>query len=725
MRSATNSILAGIIAGIMGVVFATSYASIIFSGDLLAYLPNGIGITLFSATVMSAFVALASSYPGAVAMPQDVSSVIFGVAAAAIAVTLTPTASGEVIFATIVTALVLTAVVTGLVFFALGYFRLGGLIRFIPYPVIAGFLAGTGWLLVKAAVGLMAGLSPDLSTMPELFKSEMLGLWLPGMVFGAALFVITRRISHHLVFPAIMIGAILLFHLYLLVSGTPVAEAGARGWLLGPFDADAQWSPVTPALFAAADWGAVFAQIPAIATITMLSVIGLLLNASALEIAMERDMDLNRELRCAGIGNLLAALGGGMSGHHYLSLTVLSRRIGGETRLVGITVAVVCGCALLLGADVLSYLPKLVLGGVIAYLGFAFLVEWLHDVRGKLPTFDYLIVLLIFIVASSFGFLEGVVVGVLASSVLFIVNYSRIDVVRHTLSGAMYRSNIARPKPQADMLQEQGGALLILKLQGFIFFGTAKRLADRLDQRAQDIEAPLRYVVVDFTMVDGFDSSAIMSFVKLRQLAQAHGFMLVLTHLAPALRDQLEACGFSLEEGASIMTFSELDRGVEWCEDMQLRAESLEPEVEHEAVMDILRHGFPADLDVAEMLAFLDRQTAVEGQHLMRQGEGADDLYFIESGRLTVQLELEEGEIVRLLSTGLGTVGEVSLYTGGLRTASVVADKPSVVYRLTAESLRRMEQEKPQLAAAFHRFIARHLASRLADTTRVLQAVLS
>ena len=82
MRGTINSIISGVIVGIMAVVFATSYASMIFAGDLAVYLPNGIGIALACATIIAAAVALLSSYPSVVANPQDINSVVFGVAAA-------------------------------------------------------------------------------------------------------------------------------------------------------------------------------------------------------------------------------------------------------------------------------------------------------------------------------------------------------------------------------------------------------------------------------------------------------------------------------------------------------------------------------------------------------------------------------------------------------------------------------------------------------------------
>ncbi len=724
MHSAINSMVSGVLVGVMAVVFATSYASMIFAGDLAVYLPNGIGIALASATIIAATVALMSSYPSVVANPQDINSVVFGVAAAAIAAAMSSQTSGEAVYATVVTALVLTAVVTGVACFALGYFRLGGLVRFIPYPVIGGFLAATGWLLVQAAVALMAEVPVEWSTVAHLLEPATAVDWLPGMAFGVVLFAVTRRYTHHFVFPSLLVGSIVVFHLVLIIAGISVSDAGARGWLLGPFPEGAVQMPVDPSFFISANWQEIFRQLPSVGTIVLLTVIGLLLNASALEIAVNRDIDLNRELRAAGLGNLLAAFGGGMSGYQYLSLSVLSHRMRGDSRLVGLSVAAVCAITFFAGASALSFFPKLVLGGVIAYLGIGFLVEWLYEARRRLPAFEHLVIILIFIVAGAVGFLEAVAAGVLASTVLFIINYSRVVVVRHALSGRSYRSNVARSEDQARMLRESGRVLLNLRLQGFIFFGTAFKLFEDVQSRARRADDPVRFVVMDFSMVNGVDSSAVMSFIKMGQLAQTEGLTLVFTHLSPGLRRQMAACGFSLDDQNAVRTFADFDHGVEWCEDELLKRQGVNPEVEREALFDTLRQMLPTDLDVADVMTYLERQEADEGQYLIRQGDAPDDFFLIESGRVTVQLELDGGDTVRLLSTGLGTVGEAGLYTGEARTASVVTDEPSVVYRVTLDALQRMENEQPKLAAAFHKFIARRLAVRLADTTRVLREVM-
>lgn len=189
------------------------------------------------------------------------------------------------------------------------------------------------------------------------------------------------------------------------------------------------------------------------------------------------------------------------------------------------------------------------------------------DAWRKLPRGDYFVVVLILIVIATVGFLESVGVGIVIAVVLFVVNYSRIDVVKHALSGASHPSNVDRPRRHRRLLRQEGDQTFILELQGFLFFGTANNLFQRVRQRAADRDlVPLRYVVLDFRLVSGLDSSAVLSFVKMKQLADAMGLTLVLAHLSPTIREQLEKGGFG-EESERLRAFSELDRGVEWCED--------------------------------------------------------------------------------------------------------------------------------------------------------------
>jgi SulP family sulfate permease len=147
-----------------------------------------------------------SAIPIIISSIQDSPTVLFSVAAAAISKTLLPDAD---LVATIVVMTGIVTLLTGLFMFLLGFFRLGGLGRYLPYPLTGGFLAGTGWLLVQGSFGTMAGISPSLDAPPILMNR--VSLWLPGLLFAIALFVGVRVSKHPLTLPIIIFGTIVLF----------------------------------------------------------------------------------------------------------------------------------------------------------------------------------------------------------------------------------------------------------------------------------------------------------------------------------------------------------------------------------------------------------------------------------------------------------------------------------------------------------------------------------
>jgi sulfate permease, SulP family len=544
--------------------------------------------------------------------------------------------------------------------------------------------------------------------------------WLPGLAFAITVLWVTRQRPHPAVIPAVSLGAIALFYAVALVSGQGVDGAREGGWLIGPFPGGDLWQPWTLDAIGAADWGAVLSEAAGIGTVLVVGVLTLLLNVTGIELVTERDVDLNRELRATGAANVVAGIGGGLIGFHALSLTTLAHRAGARTRLPGVIGASICVLTLVFGAGALSLFPKPVLGGLLLYLGLGFLLDWVVLTWRRLPRVDYALVVMILVVIAMFGFLIGVGVGMLVALVMFVVEYSRGDVVSRAISGAAYRSNVDRDPGHVAILRARGEQIQVFELQGYLFFGTASSLLDRIKERLGEQE--VRFVVLDFRRVTGLDSSAVLAFTKAEQLTSARGITLVLTGLDEKRRRQLGRGGFV--ESESVQILSDLDRGVQWCEDRLLEEAGAPPTEAPPPLEDQLRAAL-GSVDPKWVLPYLEAVEVEAGETVMRQDEPSDGLYFLESGRLTVQLESPEGERMRLRTMGPGTVvGEVTLYLGTPRTASVVAEVPSRLHRLSADALARMERGDPAIAAAVHRMFARLLAERLTDTLNEVEALL-
>jgi SulP family sulfate permease len=706
------ALMSGILNGALEVALAVSFAALIFTGELSPHLSRGIGMALFSATVGIAIVALLSSYRASLSANQDVPAAIVALAAATVAAT-----APDAPFASVAVVIALTTLAAGLTFLLLGALRLTGLVRFLPYPVIGGFLAGTGWLLFVGGIGMMAGRSFSFAGLGELLALPTLVHWLPGVVAGMLILFLVGRVRHPLFLPAAIVAILVLFYLVAFLSGERLAELSAGGWLLGPFPSGGFWQPIGRAEWSRADWSAVWPVAPNLLATVAISAIALLLNATGLELSLRRDLDLNREMRAAGWANLVAGLGGGFVSYHALSLTMLNARLGATGRLSGLLVAAVSGVALLFGGAALGLLPKMVFGALLVFLGLSFLWEWVVAAFRRLPRIDYAIVLGILVIIAAVGFLQGVAVGVVAAVVMFVVSYSRSSVVKHELDGTCFSSRVIRNPQARALLADIGEQAYYLQLQGFIFFGTAYSLLEAVRGRVR--QTTTRHVVLDFRQVIGLDSTALLSFEKLRQLARDSGFSLTFAGLSPALRDQFGQG--RLGEATDGLRFApNLDRAAEWVEDqLCLMAES-----SGERPLDAALQAIVPGAATTRLVGYLERREVSSGAYLMRQGDAPDVLYFIESGQVTAQLEQPGRELLRLETMRGGRmVGELGFYLGTRRSAAVVADQPTVVYVLTQDTLARIERDDPAAAHAFHRLVVHLLGERVLHLMWAVEAL--
>ena len=304
------SMYGGGVVGVFTIIASLSFGTLIFAGDLSFGVSQGISMALISAVLVGGIVALRSSYPATIAIPQDRTAPILALMAAHIAANLPASTSPEVKAVTILTAIALTSVITGCVLYALGRLQLGILIRFIPYPVVGGFLAGSGWLLVLGAMRVMTDQFGSPWQMRRIFDFTLVSKWLPGVVLGVLLFVVLRRFKKPVLVPVFLVGALVVFYGVVITSGSSISETRASGWLPGiPQGGGIGLEVWKLSPFAEIHWS-VFAGVSGLAgTVTLTAHISILLNASALELAAHHEIDLNRELRAAGVANVARAAG--------------------------------------------------------------------------------------------------------------------------------------------------------------------------------------------------------------------------------------------------------------------------------------------------------------------------------------------------------------------------------------------------------------------------------
>ena len=310
--------------------------------------------------------------------------------------------------------------------------------------------------------------------------------------------------------------------------------------------------------------------------------LAILFNISGTELVLDRDLDTNKELRDAGVLNVVSGALGGIPGYHALSLTALAERMRVDARNAGLIAAAVPLAAVVFGASVVGLIPRMIVGGVLVFIGLAFLVEWIWDKRKLLPPLEYAVVVVILVGIIVWGFKEGVVIGLVLAVVLFAVSYGRIELVREVAFGETYRSNVDRPATERAELRELSNQVQLLRVSGFVFFGSTNRLLERIRKRTEEATPP-RFLVIDLRRVTGVDSSAVVAFVKVMRLAETAGSQIVFTGASDPVRAQLARGGVDETEG--LVSFEpDLDRGLQRCEDALLSAPSLtEAKREHPA----------------------------------------------------------------------------------------------------------------------------------------------
>lgn len=714
--------------GLLTVTSAVSFGTVIFAGDLAPALPFGIGLLLFSSIIISAIITSFSSYPAIVATIAESTVPIFSLVARQI-VEQMPNASLEQKLFTVVATFILNSFITGTIFLGLGWFKLGSFVRFIPYPVVGGFLAGTGVLLLKASLQSVSGL--DSQSIAAYFQLNALLQWVPGLIFAAVMFLLPQRITHTAVYPSILAAAVALFYAALAITGTPVAQANAQGLLLGEVPSGGLYEFATLSAIDQADWSVVFQQFPTLAALWLVATIALLLHGNGIELLASRDLDFNRELKVSGLAWLLSGAGGGIGGFPSAGENALSHQLGTTNRLTGWIVAAICLAMTLGGAALLALFPKFILIGMPLLVTLEFFNEWLYEAWFKFSRSDYAIIILIVLVTATVGFLQAIGVGLLAAIVLFVVNYSRLTIVRRISTGTYHHSNVLRTSEEIQILESEGDQAYILELQGLIFFGTANKLLNQVRDRINHADAkPVRCVILDFRSVSGLDASAVLSFAKLKQVAHQKQVHLLYTQLSEEAMQRLKQ-GDCLEENDPYChIFTDLDRGLEWYEQQILQQyHQLEASPNFQTPAASLSSHLKADFSdpeqVDRLMSCLQVCQLEADEYLFHQGDPFDGLYFVASGQVSVVLELDDRQTKRIRTYTVGnTIGEIGLYRKTLRIASVIADKPSTLYFLSTLTFEKIEASEPLLASNIHRFIVNLLAERLQHREQELKNLL-
>ncbi len=709
----------GDLAGATAAAAVTLPAAIVYG--LIAFAPlgpafagHGILAGLYASVAAAFVVALAGRAAGIITGPLATTALVLGAFVGQLGAS--GTLAGDP--GTVIALAFVAVLASGVLQVLFGALRLGGVVKFVSYPVFAGIMNGTAIVLAIGAARELLALSgggADLlpcvavvaaSVLPWLMAGRI-GPRVPGPVLGLAV-----GTALYYLLGAFGIGA-----------GDTIAAVPASAPLL---DHWGTWFSL--------DFGQVGRFLPIIftaaATIAILGSVESLFATLTLQNLTGARPDGNRELVAQGLGNIANAFAGALPASGTPSRTRLNHEAGGRTRLSGALFALITLAAVLFGARFIDVLPRAVIIGMTVAVALVVVDRWsirlIHRVLrgdfGNRREHRVNIAIIAGVAASvvAFGMLAAVALGMLTSVVMFIVQMGR-SVVRGVLDGSRLHSRKLRHVRTMDVLRSRGGTIAVLELQGALFFGATDRMLREIDSL---VAAGVRYIVIDFRRISDADISAAAVLARTCGQLDAKGVVVALSYLPEGsrLRVLLEDLGFGSRDGDA-RVFPDTDLALEHCEDLLLA--TLQEEA-HSAATRGLEHLLELeDLSKTEkdaLYAAVDRRSFAAGSYLCRQGEPGDSLFVIEHGRADISIGVP-GQVrrKRLATLGPGSVfGEMALLDRGVRSADVQVVEDLGCYEFTNRAFNRLKDEQPRIALIVLDRLARVLVARLRSANETI-----
>ena len=716
LRTALNDVLGGSAASVLTVGFGLSYALLIFAGPLAPYLSYGVAATFISSAILAAVIGLGSSLPFAVGGPESSTAAMTGILASSMVERITAADPSAPLLGPVLITLALTTIVTGIVLCCCGLTRLGRAIRYVPYPVVGGFLGATGWLILLGAIRVITGQRLQFATLAQFENIQTLSELAAACAMALILYLTWHRSRTPFGLPAILIGGVLAAHIVFWLAGISPAEAQASGWTFQPPPHVTFMLPWSADEISRYPWYTLPELSGNLIAVVFVTASCTLFNTTGIEVAVQREANLERELNVTGIANMLSGLFGGYTGCISVSRTVLNFNSGGTGRLSGLTVAAISLLMLALAPMLLGYMPKFVLGGLLIYLGADQLHKWIVQSRRRLSFTEYLSLLAIIVIIVQWGFIAGILIGVVIGCATFALSAARIDSIKYGFDGTEYRSSLDRSRDDQAVLSAHGGKIQGLNLQSYLFFGSANRLYQHV--KALLARHPeCRYLVFDFKLVTGIDSSAAYSFAQIKRTAHDRGIKLVLVHLPPAAEKALRSSDFISHE---VSIVPELDHALEWCEN-EIIVQHQGLEQEEASLRDWFTQILGTAEDAAELIHRCERLEVDAGEIIVSAGDAADSMHFILDGRVGIMIPKGDGSTTRVRSLGrYTTIGEMGLVSQAPRNATIQAEAASVLYVLSTHQFEALKSENPLLGQKLLTYFVSVMAERLTFANRLV-----
>ena len=631
----------------------------------------------------------------------------------------------------ILTVMFFVIFLSGIMQAAFGAIGAGGLVKYIPYPVIAGFQNAAAILLLLSQIAPMLGLGHRLEpgTMPEQLRHAQ-PLTLAVGVLTCYLMLYAGKLSKRI--PPVIIGLFAGIGLYYLFYYLGYGDK------LGPFIGEfnfalpdlhylsgfyaiahqRQWWGLLPSMFA---WAA---------SLALISSLDVLLCAKVMEGVTQERQDHNLTLVRLGVGNLVVAAFGGISSAISLTSSQGNYNSGGRTGYSVVISSLLILAAVLFCSQLISLIPKVVIAGMLVVTAWRLLDRWTSQLVKRLVAagprnrasllLDLFVIVLVTLVAVFASLVTAVAIGIMVSVFSFLFRMSK-SVVRRSVSGDVLRSRKTREPRLMQLLAEQGHRIVVFELEGAVFFGTAEKLIHQIERAVKD---GATLVIVDLKRVTDIDSTGARFLVQANDAIVKQGKFLLLSsveensRLGQFLRDMGAIA--ALTRGR---VFVDIDQALEWAEDQLILSELGDVELGTEfpfAQLDLFAGLNESEIEVVK--GRLSRRLYAKEEIVFREGDPGQQLFVIAKGEASVRIRPPGAtRDIRLITFAPGTVfGEVALLDTEVRSASVQADEELVCYVLEQEVFQQLADSHPGIAVTLLRNLGRELSNRLRRANRVI-----
>lgn len=614
----------------------------------------------------------------------------------------------------------------------LGLARIGRLIKYIPYPVVCGYLSGVGLTIIGSQLPRVLGAPKEAGFWDALGQPaawQWQSIVIGGLVIASMLLVnrFVRLIPAAIV--AMLVGLAACFGLSLL---DPSLANLDNPLLVGrlPGAEDSLWQAVSRHWRALADFDPrLLTQIllPALTLATLLS-IDTLKTCIVLDTLTNTHHNPDRELIAQGVGNLASALIGGIPGAGQMGASMVNLASGGQSRRSGILEGGFALLTFLLLSPLVARIPIAALGGILLVIGYRMIDQHsLEFFRSKATRLDFIVIVAVILTALTVSLIAASGIGIVLAIGLYLHEQSRSRILRRKTEGGEQFSKVVRHDQELSILSENGHKTVIVELQGSLFFGTAHQLYLALEPEI----GPRTYVILNMRRVQSLDLTATHVLEQIKKRLESVGAYLIFAEIPHGLPSGLKMKRYLRDVGlvrdhTMALAFRQLDDALEWVEHQVLTGadythQDSDPPLELGELEKLLGWQ-PTTL--TRLAALFEPRHYAAGDKLFEAGAPGGDLLFIRRGTVRVEIALKKKEVWHIGTFGRGDfIGEMGFLDSTRRSAEAIALSDSDCFVLSRERFDAGTELAGPAAARFFEGIARVLAMRMRFMNKELRVL--